>query len=225
MVAIAQRAPTTTEDLRRVRGVEKRHLDNDVSAGILRAVSQANQLPPIVEPVSKRTEDRRDLRAAVTLVAAWVAQLARDAALDPALLGTRADIEALVRGDDGAKMGTGWRRELVGSAVGDLLAGRASLAFDGNRGLLLEGRLYSRDAIGARVTVKSSQGSQIATVNPSASYLSSNDKRLQFGLGSQTFVNEISIQWPGGAVDRIENIESNRYYLVQPGGKISAIQQ
>ena len=90
---------------------------------------------------------------------------------------------------------------------------------------MLEGRLYSRDAIGARVTVKSSQGSQIATVNPSASYLSSNDKRLQFGLGSQTFVNEISIQWPGGAVDRIENIESNRYYLVQPGGKISAIQQ
>jgi len=91
-------------------------------------------------------------------------------------------------------------------------------------GLLLEGRLYNLDAIGARVTVTSSGGSQIATVNPAASYLASNDKRLQFGLGSQTVVNEISIQWPGGGVDRIENIEGNRYYLIQPGGKISAIQ-
>ena len=91
-------------------------------------------------------------------------------------------------------------------------------------GLLLEGRLYNRDAIGARVTVTSGGGTQIATVNPAASYLSSNDKRLQYGLGSQTVVNEISIQWPGGGVDRIENIEGNRYYLIQPGGKISEIQ-
>ena len=91
-------------------------------------------------------------------------------------------------------------------------------------GLLLEGRLYNRDAIGARVTVTSGGESQIATVNPAASYLSSNDKRLLFGLGSQAVVNEISIQWPGGGVDRIENIEGNRYYLIQPGGKISAIQ-
>ncbi|HJL84862.1 MAG TPA: CRTAC1 family protein [Candidatus Marinimicrobia bacterium] len=92
-------------------------------------------------------------------------------------------------------------------------------------GFLLKGRLYNRDAIGARVTVTSGGNSQIATVNPSASYLASNDKRLQFGLGSQAVVNEISIQWPGGGVDRIENIEGNRYYLIQPGGKISAIQQ
>ena len=140
VVGIAQRVPMTTEDLFRVRGVEKRHLNKDVSEGILRAVRLADQLPPIQEPVPKSTDDRRDLRAAVTLVGAWVAQLARDAELDPTLLGTRADIEALVRGDDGAKMGTGWRRELVGSAVGELLAGRASLAFDGNGGLLLEGR-------------------------------------------------------------------------------------
>lgn len=140
VVAIAQRVPTTTDELFRVRGVEMRHLDNDASEGILRAVSRADKLPPIHEPVYKKTDDRRDLRAAVTLVVAWVAQLARDAELDPAILGTRADIEALVRGDDDAKMGTGWRRELVGSAVGDLLAGRASLAFDGNGGLLLEGR-------------------------------------------------------------------------------------
>ena len=91
-------------------------------------------------------------------------------------------------------------------------------------GLQLEGRLYNRDAIGARVTVKSVGGTQIATVNPAASYLSSNDKRLLFGLGGDKKVEEITIKWPGGGVDRIEDVEVNRYYHVQPGGKISAIQ-
>ena len=50
-------------------------------------------------------------------------------------------------------------------------------------GLLLEGRLYNLDAIGARVTVTSGGNSQIATVNPSASYLASNDKRLSVWIG------------------------------------------
>ena len=76
----------------------------------------------------------------MTLVSAWLAQLARDVEMDPALIGTRTDIEALVRGDEEARMAIGWRQDLVGSAAGDLLAGRATLAFDGRGGLLLEDR-------------------------------------------------------------------------------------
>jgi ribonuclease D len=76
----------------------------------------------------------------VTLVSAWVAQLARNLDLDPTLVGTRNDIEALVRGDETCRMATGWRHEVVGGPVDDLLSGRASLAFDGRGGLLLEPR-------------------------------------------------------------------------------------
>ena len=140
VVAIAQRAPTTPEDLARVRGVEKRHLGHRAGEGILDAVARADQLPPIKEPTSPGADRRQDMRAAVTLVSAWLAQLARDVEMDPALIGTRADIEALVRGDEKARMGIGWRQGLVGSAAGDLLAGRAALAFDGHGGLLLEDR-------------------------------------------------------------------------------------
>jgi len=140
VVAIAQRAPTTPEDLARIRGVEKRHLGHGVKEGILDAVARADQLPPIKEPTSSGADRRKDIRAAVTLVSAWLAQLARDVEMDPALIGTRADIEALVRGDEEARMGIGWRQDLVGSAAGDLLAGRAALAFDGHGGLLLEDR-------------------------------------------------------------------------------------
>ena len=71
--------------------------------------------------------------------------------------------------------------------------------------------------------VKTQSGVQWAMVNPTASYLSSNDKRLQFGLGKDIRVDEIIIAWPGGGVDRIEDIEPNHYYLIQPGGAISTI--
>ena len=84
-------------------------------------------------------------------------------------------------------------------------------------------RTFNRDAIGARVAVKSASGSQIATVNPAASYLASNDKRLVFGLGEDALVDQITIHWPAGGVDRFEKIEPNRYYHIMPGGKISSI--
>ena len=66
----------------------------------------------------------------MALVAAWVNQLARDRALDPALLATRADVEALVRGDDDARLATGWRAELAGGPIRRLVSGDAALAFE-----------------------------------------------------------------------------------------------
>jgi hypothetical protein len=63
--------------------------------------------------------------------------LARDLAIDPVLVGTRSDIEAMVRGDTDARMQTGWRHDLVGGPVDELLSGRAALAFDGRGELIL----------------------------------------------------------------------------------------
>ena len=81
----------------------------------------------------------------MALVAAWVNQLARDEALDPALLATRADVEALVRGDEDARLASGWRGEMAGEPITRLVAGDVALAFeDGN--VVLEER--SRNRIG-----------------------------------------------------------------------------
>jgi len=139
VVAVAQQAPTSMDELRKVRGLDGRHHKGAVAEGLLAAVAAAADLPPLaVEP--RRHDSGRDVRAAVTLVSAWVAQMARASDLDPTLVGTRSDIEDLVRGADGARMTSGWRHEVVGGPVDDLLAGRASLAFDGRGGLLLEAR-------------------------------------------------------------------------------------
>ena len=145
VVAVAQRAPASIEELRKVRGLDGRHFKGAVAEGLLAAVAAAEDLPPLAAEPPRR-DSGRDVRAAVTLVSAWVAQMARDRDLDPTLVGTRSDIEDLVRGVDGARMTEGWRHELVGGPVDDLLAGRASLAFDGSGGPLLEPRVAAAPA-------------------------------------------------------------------------------
>ena len=107
----------------------------------LGVVAASDELPPL-EVDAARRDNGNDVRAAVTLVSAWVAQLSRDIDLDPTLVGTRSDIEDLVRGVADAKMTTGWRHQVVGGPVDDLLSGRAALAFDGRGGLLLEPRSF-----------------------------------------------------------------------------------
>lgn len=143
LVGIAQAAPTDEEGLRRLRGIDGRHLRNGGAAAILEAVreGQSGRGGRDDEPASAPTAGLdNSLRPAVTLVSAWVAQVARDERYDPALLATRADIEGFLRGDGTSRIDHGWRRELLGAPIRDLVDGRAALAFDGANGLVLETR-------------------------------------------------------------------------------------
>jgi ribonuclease D len=81
----------------------------------------------------------------VALVSAWVSQLGRNLAIDTTLLGTRGDIEALLRREAEARLSSGWRAELVGEPIRRLVDGEAALAFDGGGELVLEAR--SRQAL------------------------------------------------------------------------------
>ncbi len=80
----------------------------------------------------------------------------------------------------------------------------------GNRnswiGLNLRGKKSNRDGIGARVTLISAAGkSQHKMVTAAASYLSSQDRRLFFGIGTEDHVKEILIRWPSGIKQTIAN--------------------
>lgn len=140
LVGIAQRRPTTPDQLRSVRGVDDRLSRGDLGETLLDLVAKGSELPAPQRLGSQRRDPRPDLRPAVALVAAWVAQLSRELAIDSSLLGTRADIEALVRGDDDARLSEGWRAELAGEPIRRLMSGEAALAFDGDGGLVLEER-------------------------------------------------------------------------------------
>ena len=75
------------------------------------------------------------MRPAITLISAWISEVARLEHVDTALLATRSDIEAFLRKDDDARLSTGWRHDLIGEQLDDLLHGRAGLSFDGKGGL------------------------------------------------------------------------------------------
>ena len=81
-----------------------------------------------------------ELKPAVALVSAWVAQLARNESLDPALLATKADIVDFLSGFADSRLNKGWRRNLVGTRIHSLVNGKAALAFDREIGLILEAR-------------------------------------------------------------------------------------
>ena len=139
-MGIAQQEPTDIKSFEKVRGVESRHLKGPFPEEIFLALENAKKLDPLPKKTNRGKGTATDLRAGVTLVSAWIAQAARQLELDPAMLGTRSDIEALVRGDSDARMGSGWRHEIVGEPVKELLQGKAALAFDSEGGLVLERR-------------------------------------------------------------------------------------
>ena len=139
VVGVAQRKPKTLDDLRRIRGVDERHAKGKVGEAILAAVEAGRgaSVPKLGVPTYDL--DRR-LRPAVSLVAAWVSQLSRELEIETSLVATRADIEALLAGDPAARLSVGWRAELVGERIRQLVDGEAALAFDGSGNLVLEDR-------------------------------------------------------------------------------------
>jgi len=139
VVGIAQRPPRNRAELERIRGFDKGMRD-DVVRDLLEAVQAGVEGPvPRSDEAPAATLDR-DLRPAVALISAWVAQLARDLDLDAGLLATRGDLEALLRGDPDAKLAEGWRAEIVGEPIRRLLHGEAAVAFAGDGELVIEER-------------------------------------------------------------------------------------
>ena len=140
VVSIARAAPRTIEDLAAVRGVGVGVARGRLGSAILKAVADglaSNWRPPPARPA--RSDHAERLRPAVGLVTSWVNQLARERMIEPSLLATRADIEALIRGDPDARLSRGWRSEIVGEPVRRLVEGEAALAFDDGQ-LVIEER-------------------------------------------------------------------------------------
>lgn len=143
VVSIAQAMPTTPQALGKIRGVDGAITKGPRGPEVLKAVKDgiASNWRPPRNPT--RNPDTPDYRSAVTLSTAWLAQVAKDNELDPALLATRADVEAFLRKDNDSRLAQGWRSELVGEQIRRLGDGDASLAFDGDT-LVLEERSGQR---------------------------------------------------------------------------------
>ena len=86
--------------------------------------------------------------------------------------------------------------------------------------LKLEGTRSNRSAIGARVTLRAGSRRYVDEVRAGGSYLSHSDRRLHFGLGLATHVDEIQIQWPSGTVETLPRQDVNQFLtLREPAGE------
>ncbi len=148
ILGIAQRPPTDLAGLRRVRGIDERALRKPVVDELLEAIRAGAALDSDTITQADVEEVPRDLRPAVTLVSAWVSQLGRDLHIDTTLLATRSDLVDLVIGDPSARLVHGWRAQLVGDQIRQLVEGEAALAFNGSGGLVLEPRIGHAPAPG-----------------------------------------------------------------------------
>ncbi len=61
---------------------------------------------------------------------------------------------------------------------------------------------------------------QIEEVRSCNGYYSASDLRIHFGLNDAKKVDLVEIRWPSGAVDTLKDLDVNRLYVIEEGGKI-----
>lgn len=81
----------------------------------------------------------------------------------------------------------------------------------------LAGTKSNRLALNARVKIRAGGMTQTSEVYSGGSYLSQNDLRLHFGLGSAARIDSVEIHWPSGTIDHIGSLPADHFYSVLEG--------
>src|SRR4029077_7279882 len=82
--------------------------------------------------------------------------------------------------------------------------------------VLLVGVQTNRSAIGSRVTARYGNRRQAQEVTAQASFYSVNDRRLHFGLGSETSA-DLTIRWTNGTTETIPKVVANQLVTIREG--------
>jgi ribonuclease D len=134
LVEIARRKPRSREDLAKIRGVGG-SAQGRRAQELLDAIRRAGERPEeALEQTKRPPSPRPEDLPLVALTEALVRTRAREAGLAYELLAARADLQAIVTaarlGEDPPDVKTlrGWRGDLVGAELVELLAGRISLS-------------------------------------------------------------------------------------------------
>jgi hypothetical protein len=80
----------------------------------------------------------------------------------------------------------------------------------------------NRDGIGARIKVRAGGRTLMDEVRSGSSYISNNDMRVHFGLGSATKIDWVEIRWPSGLVEKFDKIPIDSIHELKEGSGVSA---
>ena len=143
LVEIARRRPADTRALGQIRGVNEPTLRRR-GAGLLDAVARGREQPPIPPDGQRPPPPDPSDAPLIALGEALVRTRALEAELAYELIAARADLERIVRAqreglpEPETRTLQGWRRELVGEELLELLAGRRRLRVGENRRIEIE---------------------------------------------------------------------------------------
>ncbi len=81
----------------------------------------------------------------------------------------------------------------------------------------LAGASGNKLALNARIKITAGDVTQTDEVRSGGSYLSQNDLRLHFGLGSRRQADRVEIRWPSGQSEVLTSLPADRFYCVKEG--------
>jgi len=88
----------------------------------------------------------------------------------------------------------------------------------------LVGTKGNRDAIGARVELRTSDRTLVASVRASNNYMVQSSRWVHFGLGSDTEIRGLTVRWPNGPTESIKGVRAGkRYRIIQGAGRAVAL--
>ena len=85
--------------------------------------------------------------------------------------------------------------------------------------IALRGSKSNRDGIGAHIKVLTKSGAQYNHMTTSVGYASSSDGPVHFGLGGDSKADAVTIYWPSGVVQTMENVAGDQVLKVTEASK------
>ncbi len=127
LTSMARQMPDTIEALHRIPGLHDKMIQRDGKA-LLECIDSARQLPKEQWPQVKRSLRLTDEQEATAdALMATVRLRCAENDISPAIVATRKELTRLASGDRDVEVLKGWRRELVGNDLLELLEGRTGL--------------------------------------------------------------------------------------------------
>jgi ribonuclease D len=141
LVELARRTPRDKNGLEQIRGLPPQMLHRRGDE-VLAAIARGRDRPPPEAPPDPSPRDPADAPL-VSLAQALVRHRSMESGVAVELIATQSELATLVhslrRGDDGdhVRVSRGWRRELVGAELGELVNGRRALSVGPDGGLVV----------------------------------------------------------------------------------------
>ncbi len=80
--------------------------------------------------------------------------------------------------------------------------------------LRLRGTCSNRFGIGAVAKIETDSGMQVKRLSLARGYMSGEEAALHFGLGEETNIQKLTLQWPSGHVQEFDALAADRIYVI-----------